>query len=119
MIKMKVKKGTTSVSFNGDEYPVENGHVTVPPSAVEHLEAHGHTVPEEAGKHVDLSDDDNETETDDDTVDDDDAAELDPKTMTKDEMVTFLKARGVPVAAGLTKAELREMVVEALADAKE
>ncbi len=41
MMTLKAPKATTSVSFRGVEYPVEDGAVALPEAAIDELRAHG------------------------------------------------------------------------------
>ncbi len=41
MITLKAPKATTSVSYQGIEYPVEDGAVALPEAAIVELRAHG------------------------------------------------------------------------------
>lgn len=46
---MKAPKGATSVTFDGEEFTVENGYIVVPTKACAELESFGYRVPDEGG----------------------------------------------------------------------
>lgn len=46
-VRMKAPKRASSVSYDGEEYMVEGGHVVVPEAAYGDLVSHGYTIPDE------------------------------------------------------------------------
>lgn len=94
MVRLKAPADHTSVSFQGVEYPVDDGHVEVPETAESVLRSHGYVRPEDAPEAAEPSED--------------------PDRMGRNEMFAFLKGRGVAVTLPVTNDRLREIVRETM-----